>query len=227
MDDNRLLDKALSWYRSMDPGKKAAALELFPQKKLESEMDAYIKRKAKQDIIDREQALQEKLERCCKLFPIGTLVWNDEYSDLCPNIIISEPYIAESDSYHLPYSLINSNLPNTTILAKTMRIFHGNEIDEKYSPSIIGLERCLDNMDKNQDGSSFYRNHIINLKEFYKDEFDERSKKIEHYEKLITDYQKQIDNINESLTYWKKYNPKNLNAEFIKSVVEKYKVKSV
>lgn len=220
MDNNRLLDKALSWYRSADPGKKAAALELFPQKKLESEMDAYIKRKAKQDIIDREQALQEKLERCCKLFPIGTLVWNDEYSDHCPNIIISEPYIAESDSYHLPYTLINSNLANTTILAKTMRVFHGNEIDEKYSPSIIGLERCLDNMERKD---SCHRNHIINLKDYYKDEFDKRSKEIERYEKLITYYHKQIDNINESLTYWKEYNPKNLNTEFVKSVVEKYK----
>ena len=226
MSNISLLDRVLGWYRSADPGKKAAALELFPEEKLESEMDAYLKRKKKQDILDREQTLQEKLERCRKLFPIGTLVWNDEYSDHCPNIIISEPYIGESDSYHMPYS-INSNLPNTTILAKTMRIFHGNEIDEKYSPSIIGLEKCLDNMIAREPGDSFYRNHIINLKDFYKEEFDKRSKEIERCEKLIADYQKQIDSINESLRHTREYNPKNLNAEFIKNVVDKYKIENI
>ena len=105
-----------------------------------------------------------------------------------------------------------------------MRVFHGNEIDEKYSPSIIGLERCLDNMERKD---SCHRNYIINLKDYYKDEFDKRSKEIERYEKLITYYHKQIDNINESLTYWKEYNPKNLNAEFVKSVVEKYKIVNI
>lgn len=45
---NNLFDVAMSWYMSGDSGKKAAALDLFPEEMLIKEIEAYRKRDKKE-----------------------------------------------------------------------------------------------------------------------------------------------------------------------------------
>ena len=101
--NTNLFDKAMEWYQSGDKGKREAALELFPEDMLEREIDDFKKRNYKEFMKTREEQLRRRLEDAKKIFPMGSLIWSDEGTDNCPNIIVGEPYIGDTQyGSHIP-----------------------------------------------------------------------------------------------------------------------------
>lgn len=218
MDDKKLLEKALKWYQLHDYYK--AALELFPEETLQAELSAYNKRKYEEKLAARKQELQEVLEQCKEKFPIGTLMWSDEGSDHCPNIVISEPYIGESD-WHMPHDVFGYRCDNgykMTVLAETVRISDG----KPFQRDVIGLERCLRNMNLSDN---LYKNHIINLDEYHKQETEKRNNSIKDSKKNIKRLEDELAKEREYLNELKSYHPLEFTEERIQEIAIEYKEK--
>ena len=215
MEVKDFLYKAIRWYLSGDKNKKDAALELFPEDVIKTELINFKNEEFKEKNELRKQELQEKLERCKKLFPIGTMVWNDDGCDRCPNIIISEPYIEECED-KLPYKILYDDviIEKTTIVAKTLRIFRNKPLTNS-SNSIIGLERILYNIDSDIRDTTIYRNPFINLKEFIKNENVNKQKALERINKDIFLYQNKVDMLKKDLEELNAYEPSELTEELI------------
>ena len=221
MDDKKLLDKALEWYQHSDL--RQAALDLFPEKVLEKELESYRKRKAKEREKTREIELQKMLERCKKLFPIGTLMWNDEGSDQLPNIVIGEPYIGSSP-YHYPrytdYFGPGSDLNRRTVLVKSVRVSDGNvPADDKFYLSKICLENSLYFIDH---PSEWTRSPLINLVEYQKQEIKKRDNSVKDIQKDIERLEKSLSDKQERFSYLMMYNPMDFSKERIKEIVKRY-----
>lgn len=218
MDDKKLLDKALEWYQLHDYYK--AALELFPEEVLKKELETYNKRKYEEKLAARKQELQEVLEQCKEKFPIGTLMWSDEGSDHCPNIVISEPYIGESD-WHMPHDVFGYRYGDgykKTVLAETVRISDG----KPFQRDVIGLERCLRNMNRSDN---LYKNHIINLDEYHKQETEKRNNSIKDSKKNIKRLEDELAKEREYLNELKSYHPLEFTEERIQEIAMEYKEK--
>ena len=218
MDDKKLLEKALEWYQLHDYYK--AALELFPEEVLKKELKTYNKRKYEEKLAARKQELQEVLEQCKEKFPIGTLMWSDEGSDHCPNIVISEPYIGESD-WHMPHDVFGYRCDNgykMTVLAETVRISSG----KAFQRDVIGLERCLRNMNRSDN---LYKNHIINLDEYHKQETEKRNNSIKDSKKNIKHLEDELAKEREYLNELKSYHPLKFTEERIQEIAIEYKEK--
>ena len=219
MTDKELLEMALEWYQSYDDTKKECALQIFPKEKLESELKRYNNNKKTAKQLAREADLKKKLERCKKLFPVGTLIWSNEGTDLLPNLVINEPYIADT-RYDAPSNVYEWNEKDRkTIYVNTLRL-HVDDNGE-WSPCSskehrASLEICLENMDKTRFG----KNHIIDLKQFYKEQDDWLEKQIERVEGDIDYYSSGLADAKEDLAYYKKYDPRKLNAERIKEILK-------
>ena len=215
MDDKKLLDKALEWYQHSNL--RNAALELFPEETLQAELSAYNKRKYEERLAARKQELQEVLEQCKEKFPIGTLMWSDEGSDHCPNIVISEPYIGESD-WHMPHDVFGyryGDRYNKTVLAETVRISDGKPFQRDF----IGLERCLRNMNRT---GNLYKNHIINLDEYHKQETEKRNNSIKETKKNIKHLEDELVKEREYLNKLKSYHPLEFTEERIQEIAMEY-----
>lgn len=218
MDDKKLLEKALEWYQLHDYYK--AALELFPEEVLKKELETYNKRKYEEKLAARKQELQEVLEQCKEKFPIGTLMWSDEWSDHCPNIVISEPYIGESD-WHMPHDVFGYRCDNgykMTVLAETVRISDG----KPFQRDVIGLERCLRNMNRSDN---LCRNYIINLDEYHKQETEKRNNSIKDSKKNIKRLEDELAKEREYLNELKSYHPLEFTEERIQEIAIEYKEK--
>ena len=219
MTDKELLEMALEWYQSYDDTKKECALQIFPKEKLESELKRYNNNKKTAKQLAREADLKKKLERCKKLFPVGTLIWSNEGTDLLPNLVINEPYIADTQ-YDAPSNVYEwHEKDKKTIYVNTLRL-HVDDNGE-WSPCSskehkVALEICLENMDKPRFG----KNHIIDLKQFYKEQDDWLEKQIERVESDIVYYSNGLADAKEDLAYYKKYDPRKLNAERIKEILK-------
>lgn len=212
--NTNLLDKVLSWYTSGDPGKKAAALDLLPEKVLKKEAEKFKTIKNEEWKKAREEELKEVLEKCKNLFPVGTLVWNDDSTDKCVNVIIEEPHI-EKTEYKAPdgkYEYLDID-NRKTVLAQAVRIqYFGNDVIEgNFGKSIVGLEKCLEK-----------GNHIIDLDKFHKDKMDEKNEETRRLKEKITEFQKKVDELNSELCKIESYNPYSLTKEKIQEIVKKY-----
>lgn len=211
-------NKALEWYQSGVPGKKEAALELFSEEELEKGVSRYNKEKKLKIARERRQELEKCLERCKKLFPIGTLVRSDDGTDHLPNLVISEPYISETE-YHFPFFKHSWDYDKKeTVLVKTVRICGNEPIDHI---SYVGLETVLYYMDKDKN-DDFYRNGIIDLKEYKESQIKKRQEKIEWLTKRKEEEEKRLNDILSDLSEWEEYDPTKLTKEKIQEILKNY-----
>lgn len=220
MENNKnLFDLAMKWYRSGDSGKRAAALDLFPEEMLIKEIETYRKRDKEERIKSRKEHLQKMLERCKKLFPVGTLIYSDEGTDSLPNLIISEPRIQKVK--YLPYCVENSwdygPDETYTIVADTLRI-HNNE---PYNYSRVCLETSLYYLDKPKD-DNFKKPVFINLKEYEKEQKDKRDEQIKLLKELIEKETVKLEKDKLNLSELEKYNPEELTEERLQNILKSF-----
>ena len=218
-----IFEKAVDWYQSNNPGKREAALELFPEEKLKKEVERFREKVRKEKLETREEQLKKNLERCKKLFPIGTPMWSDDGTDYCMNIVISEPYITET-KYRLPddaYDYSYTGLKKT-IMAKTIRIstISNEPLEGNWKYDTINLEICLNHMESKTTWG--HRDHIINLKEYYKTRNEEKATRVKWLKDTIERDQKSLNEKIDELNAWEEYKPEGLTKELINEIVKKY-----
>ena len=218
---DEIFEKALEWYMSGNFERKKMACELFPENQLKDRMEEYEKEKRIKKEKEREEQLQKNFERCKKLFPIGTPIWSDDGTDNCPNIIVSEPYIEETE-YRAPYDAYNITYEGVkkSIFAKTIRVFHNEPLEGRWKNSVVCLEKCLYNM----DSKSIYghREHIIDFEDFHKKQNEERTNSIKRLKENIERVEKNLNQYKNELEDFEKYNPLDFNKEFINKIVKDY-----
>ena len=219
MTDKELLEMALEWYQSYDDTKKECALQIFPKEKLESELNRYNDNKKTARELAREENLKKMLIRCKKLFPVGTLIWSHDGSDFLPNLVIGKPYIGET-RYDVPSNVYKWDEDNRkTVYVNTVRL----HVDDKgeWSPCSskehkVSLEICLHDMDAPKYG----KNHIVDLKQFYKDQDVWLKDQIDKVKDNVSYFKNCLYGAEEDLAYYKKYDPRKLNAERIKEILK-------
>lgn len=217
-ENKNLFDLAMGWYRSGDTGKKAAALDLFPEDMLKKEVEAYRKRDKEERIKLREENLQKMLKRCQKLFHIGDVIRGDDGTDHLPNLIISEPRIQKVD--YLPYCVENSwdykESERYTIVVDTIRLYMNKPLERK---SKVCLEQLLYYMDKPKD-DSFRINGFIDLKEYAKKQIEERDEKLRRLKEREEGYLKDLNEIQSEIKELEDYNPNELTKEKVKEILK-------
>lgn len=219
MNKNKnLFDLAISWYRSGDYGKKAAALDLFPENMLKKEIKAYRKRDEKERIKLREENLQKMLERCKKLFHIGDVIESDDGTDNLPNLIISEPRIQKVE--YLPWCVENSYDygpdERYTIVVDTVRLYMNEPLDRK---SKVCMEQLLYYMDKPKD-DEFRKNGFIDLKEYAKKQIEERDTELSRLKESEQRTQKDLSDIQMNIAVLEDYDPNELTKEKVKDILK-------
>lgn len=218
-----IFEKALEWYQSGNSGKREAALELFSKKELEKEIDRFNEKKLKETLKAREEHLKKTFDRCKKLFPIGTPMWSDEGTDNCVNIVVSEPYIEETQ-YSVPCGAYDYSYTGKkkSIFAKTIRIgtINNEPLEGNWKYDTINLEKCLYDMDNKSEWG--HKEHIINLNEYYKVRNEERTSKIKWLKEKVERDQKDLNEKIDELNAWEEYKPEGLTKELINEIVKKY-----
>ena len=225
--ETNLFDKAMGWYRSGDPGKKSAAMDLFPESLLKSEIENYRKRDKKERLRLREETLNQMLEKAKKTFPIGSLIWSDDTCDDYPHLVVGEPYIGTTEyNTHIPYGVYeygeDDDVEHKTVLVHTLTITHG-EVDDMWGKDIVGLENLLLHMDKPVKDRYPKRPTFVDLNEYIKSENDQRTKEIADLTEKINRYQKEIDEWNKIREEWLNYNPEDLTQEKLKEYLKEKK----
>lgn len=217
-----LFDKAMEWYQSGNPGKKEAAIELFPEDMLEKEIDNYKRRNKKERKILREIELKNVLERAKKMFPIGTLVWSDDGTDGCPNLIIGEPYIGSTKyNTHIPYNKYEfDDNDRETVLVNTLRIFR-NQVDDDNPlyKAKVGLEILLENYD---NPNEYNKNPFIDLDDYHKTQAKKREDEIKRLKDNISHYKEMLDQQTEELAELEAYDPYGLNEDLIQEILQQH-----
>ena len=219
MNKNKnLFDLAMGWYRSGDSGKKAAALDLFPEDMLKKEIEAYRKRDKKERIKLREENLQKMLERCKKLFHIGDVIESPDGTDHLPNLIISEPRIQKVDFF--PFCVEDSwdygPDEKYTIMVDTVRLYMNKPLNRK---SKVCLEALLYYMDKPKD-DEFRKNGFIDLKEYAKKQIEEKNKELNNLKAREQRVQKDLSDIQMDITTLEEYDPNELTSKKIKEILK-------
>ena len=229
--ETNLFDKVMEWYQSGDKGKREAALDLFPEDMLEREIEGFKKRNYKEKMKAREQELKDALERAKKMFPVGTLIWSDEGTDSCPNLIVSEPYIGSTKyGSHVPDGVYDIGMITSderkTILVHTVRIYRSGLESENPSwyKSIVGLEKLMVNMNKPLERRYPQKeSYFVDLEDYHKSEANERNNNLNNLKKSISTYEEKLDEFKKELYSWENYDPNSLTKEKINEIVEKYK----
>ena len=220
---DNLFEKAVDWYQSNNPGKREAALELFPEEKLKKEVEKFREKVRKEKLEAREEQLKKTLERCKKLFPIGTPMWNHDGTDHCPNIVISEPYITET-KYSIPDGAYDYGYsgPKKTIMAKVIRMSttRNEPLEGDWKYSTINLEICLNHMETKTTWG--HKDHIINLNEYYKTRNEEKETRVKWLKETINQKQASINELIDELNTLEIYKPEGLTKELISEIVKKY-----
>lgn len=219
MNKNKnLFDIAMGWYRSGDSGKKEAALDLFPEEMLIKEIEAYRKRDKEEIFKSREEDLQKMLERCKKLFPVGTLVYSGDGTDHLPNLTIGEPYIKKVE--FLPFCVDNSweydDCEKKTIMVDTIRIRN----NEPYNYGHVCLEILLYYLDKSKD-DQFRRPVFIDLKEYEKEQKEKKDKQIKQLKEDIEKGKLELEKNTLELSELEKYDPSELE-ERLQEILKLY-----
>lgn len=222
MSNNKnLFDLAMGWYRSGDSGKKAAALDLFPENMLEKEIEEYRKRDDEERIKLREENLQKMLERCKKLFQIGDLIQSPDGTDHLPNLIISEPRIQKVE--YLPCSVEDSwkyqDSEKYTIVVDTVRLYMNEPLDRK---SKVCLEALLYYMDKPKD-DTFRKNGFIDLKEYAEKQVEKKNEELKKLREREQRSLKDLKDLQSEIKELEDYDPTLLTKEKIYEIIEKYK----
>ena len=227
--EGNLFDKAMEWYQSGDRGKREAALELFPEDLLESEIENYKKRNKKERQKTREEELNNVLAKCKKMFPIGSIIWSDEGTDNCPNIVVGEPFIGNTKwSGHIPYGKYECSVDDEekkTVLVKTLRIFRDEITEESYkwAKSTVGLEKLLINQAKPIDQRYPRRDLFVDLDKYKNERKMERESQIERLKDKIKRYHEDMDELQNQLDAWEAYDPYGLTKEKIQQLIDKWK----
>lgn len=222
MKDEKLYKIALGWYQKSDPGYKAAALELFTKEELESGIEQYKKDCDEEFRRNRDKYLEMILEISKEKFPIGTLIWSDEGTDYCPNIIVGEPYIGYAYG-HIPYGVYPYNFDENerkTVLARTLRLHMNKVFRGNHGYGLVGLEKCINNIENPCFPINKYP--FIDLKKFYKDEIKDRAMNIEHLKKKIDRCKNELDEYYKQLDKFETYDPTILTEDYIKQIVKDY-----
>lgn len=219
MNKNKnLFDLAMGWYRSGDSGKKAAALDLFPEEMLKKEIEEYRKRDKKERVKLREENLQKMLERCKKLFHIGDVIESPDGSDHLPNLIISEPRIQKVE--YLPWCVENScdygPDEKYTIVVDTVRLHMNKPLDRN---SKVCLEALLYYMDKPND-DEYKKKGFIDLKEYAKKQIEEKNEELKDLREREERYQKDLSDIQMDITTLEEYDPNELTSKKIKEILK-------
>ena len=228
--ETNLFDKAMEWYQSGDKGKREAALELFPEDMLKREIEGFKKRNKQERLKERDLDLERRLSLAKKMFPIGTLIWSDEGTDSCPNLIVSEPYIGNTKyGSHIPYGIYeysDEKEVQKTILVHTVRIYR-SEIESdhpEWYKSVVGLEMLMDNMKKPLDQRyPTKESYFIELDEYHKSEGNKRDNNLNNLKKSISEYEEKLQKLKKDLSTWENYDPNSLTKEKINKIIEKYK----
>ena len=219
--DKDMLKRAVEWYRRGGDFRKAA-LELFDEKTLKRNLDKRLKEIEEEKSRNREIELQEILEECRRVFPIGTLIKSHEGTDRLPNLVIGEPYIKKS-KYHVPYSKYNPGDENKkTVFVDTLRLFNGKPLDDRWGRSSVALEICLEHMKANPEDKVCYTNHIINLDEYIKEELEKKNRRIPRIEGRIKDLRDDIEKYEIELKELREYEPRELTKERIQEILKEY-----
>lgn len=217
-NNKNLFDLAMGWYRSGDSGKKAAALDLFPEDMLKKEIEAYRKRDKEERIKLREENLQKMLERCKKLFHIGDLIESNDGTDHLPNLIISEPRIQKVE--YLPFCVENSwdygPDEKYTIVVDTVRLHMNEPLNRK---SKVCLEALLYYMDKSKD-DEFRKNRFIDLKEYTKKQIEEKNEELKSLKEREQRVQKDLSDIQMDIAVLENYDPNELTYKKIKEILK-------
>ena len=228
--ETNLFDKAMEWYQSGDSGKKAAALELFPESMLEKEIEGYRKRNKTERLKLRDEELKQTLERAKKLFPIGTLLWSDDGCEHCPLLVVGEPYIGSTKyNTHIPYDKYHyfedQDVEKKTVLAHAIRICHGSVDEENpnFRNTIIGLEKILIEMDKPEKDRYPKKNFFVDLESYSNMELETKVERIGKLEQDIDRYLKEIYKWKSELFEWKAYDPHAINPDVLKEMLKKWK----
>ena len=220
MKKNNLFDIAMGWYRSGDSGKKAAALDLFPEEMLIREIEAYRKKYEKERIKLREENLQKMFKRCQKLFHIGDVIQSDDGTDELPNLIISEPRIQKVE--YLPYCVEDiwkyENSEKYTIVVDTVRLYMNEPLDRK---SNVCLEQLLYYMDK-PDGSEYKKKGFIDLKEYAETQIDIKNNGLKRFKEREERKLKELNEIQSEIKCLEEYNPYELTNEKVKEIIKEY-----
>ena len=219
MNKNKnLFDLAIGWYRSGDSGKKAAALDLFPEDMLKKEIETYRKRDEKERVKLREENLQKMLERCKKLFHIGDVIQSPDGTDHLPNLIISEPKIQKVEN--LPFCVENSweygPDDKYTIVVDTVRLYMNEPLNRK---SKVCLEELLYYMDKPKD-DEFRKNGFIDLKEYAKKQIEEKNKELKNLKEREQRTQKDLSDIQMDIAVLEDYDPNELTPKRVKEILK-------
>ena len=218
MNKNKnLFDLAMGWYRSGDSGKKAAALDLFPEDMLKKEVEAFRRRVKEERVKLREENLQKMLKRCQKLFHIGDLISSDDGTDLLPNLIISDPRIQKVEC--LPWCVNNSweydGYEKKTIVVDTVRLSMNEPLDRK---SKVCLEQLLYYMDKPDE--DYRKRGFINLEEYTKKQIEKKDEESKQLKGLIERLQRDLDESKKKLVELKAYNPSELTEQKLEEILK-------
>lgn len=160
------LETAKKWYRK-GGDLKELALTAFTEKELDED-------KIEWDY-DRILAQFEKK------YPIGTVVWSNDGTDNCPNIIISKPYLKKCDCIYssYPYNITNEIVFDTMRVALTSIWCSRIRIHDKR-----GLEEIkITNHSRDDFNYGKFKETII----------QDNNKRIERNNDLIKDYEKNIE----------------------------------
>ncbi len=215
MKNINYFDHAVGWYKRGGDF-RVAALELFSKAQLEGELARYEHEKRLERNERREKDLKEALEKCKKMYPIGTLIWSDEGSDHLPNLIVGEPYIGAT-KYKAPYGVYEFDEDNRkTVLAKTLRLRGTQIVDE----DIVELEKCL--ADKTPYYHSNHEYHVIDLEKFHEEEEEARRRTIADLKESIERLQRQLEEEKKRLANAEEYNPLALTKESTKQIIKEY-----
>ena len=209
---DKLFEKAIEWYRKGGDYRRAAC-ELFSEKELE----AYENGRKKNMMTDRDKMLQKMLVHCKKLFPIGSLIQGDDFSDRLPNLTINEPYI--QDVKHLPfcvdYSSDYKDGERKTIFVDTVRIRR----NEPCGKSQVCLEQLLYYMDK-PDGDNFKKKGFIDLKEYEKRQIEKKNEELTYLKTLAEKIEQDLDDTKKSIAEVEAYNPSELTEQKLKEILK-------
>lgn len=213
-----LFDLAMGWYRSGDSGKKAAALDLFPEEMLKKEIEAYRKRDKEERIKLREENLQKMLKRCQKLFHIGDVIESPDGTDHLPNLIISEPRIQKVE--YLPFCVENSYDygpdERYTIVVDTVRLHMNEPLDRNNK---VCLEALLYYMDKSKN-DEYKKKGFIDLKEYAKKQIEEKNKELYDLKDKERRIQRELKEVIADIATLEDYDPNELTPKKIKEILK-------
>ena len=213
-----LFDLAMGWYRSGDSGKKAAALDLFPEDMLKKEIEAYRKRDKEERVKLREENLQKMLKRCQKLFHIGDLIESPDGTDHLPNLIISEPRIQKVE--YLPFCVENSYDygpdERYTIVADTVRLYMNKPLDRKNK---VCLEELLYYMDKSKN-DKYKKKGFIDLKEYAEKQVKEKNEELSDLKDKKRRIQRELKEIIADIAVLEDYDPNELTSKKIQEILK-------